>query len=195
LFIRWNTLRSFFDFVGSVLIIFDFGFQVIYLFKFRFYVLEHIIGFTAPGTCRTDEDNRLVGWKGINLFLKFTDGNIDRSLEMAGGKFIRVPHIDQKNALWIFFQDFSKGLNFNRSFFCSGLDGDCSRRCTICFFPGRITGIKDLYIRISQLARLPGGLMAQLSGVTLTVKDHQHIFIGRQFALQLVEFTVRNADG
>jgi hypothetical protein len=37
--------------------------------------------------------------------------------------------------------------------------------------------------------------MAQLSGVTLTVKDHQHIFIGRQFALQFFEFTVRNADG
>jgi hypothetical protein len=35
--------------------------------------------------------------------LEFTDGNVDRSLEMAGGKFIRVSHIYQINALWIFF--------------------------------------------------------------------------------------------
>jgi hypothetical protein len=188
-------LRGFFDFVRSVPIIFDFGFQVIYFFKFRLYVLEHIIGFTASGTRRTDEDNRLAGWKCIDLFLEFTDGNIDRSLEMAGGKFIRVSYIDQINALWIFFQDFSKGPKINRSFLGSGLDGDCSRRCTVCFFPGRITGVKDLYIAISKQARLPGGLMAQLSGVAAAVKDQQHIFIGRQFALQFVEFTVRNADG
>jgi len=157
--------------------------------------LQHIVGFTASGTRRANKDNRLFSWKCINFFLEFTDRNIDRRLEMAGGKFVRVPHIDQINALWIFFQNFSEGLKVNRSFLSSGLDGDCSWRCTVCLCPGRVPGIKDLYIGVSKLARLPGGLMAQLSGVTLTVKDHQHIFIGRQFALQLVKFTVWNADG
>jgi hypothetical protein len=114
---------------------------------------------------------------------------------MAGGKFILVPHIDQINALRIFFYDFAKGLKVNRSFLSSGFDGNRSRRCTVCLFPGRITGIKYLDIGISKLTRLPGGLMAQLSGVAFAVKNHQQIFIGRQFALQFLEFTVRNADG
>ena len=48
---RFHRLLGFFDFVGSVLFIFHLRFQVIDLFQIRFYILEHIIGFTASGSC------------------------------------------------------------------------------------------------------------------------------------------------
>ena len=37
--------------------------------------------------------------------------------------------------------------------------------------------------------------MAQLSGIAAAVKNQQHVLVGRQFALQCFEFTVRNTDG
>ena len=112
-FIRRNTLLVFFDCVGSVFGVFHLSFQVIYFFEIGFYFLEHIKGFAASGTRRTDEDNRLVSRQTINLFFEFTDRNINCGLEMAGGKFIRVSHIDQIYTLGIFFQDFTKGVKIN----------------------------------------------------------------------------------
>jgi len=103
------SLRGFFDLVGPVLAIFHLSFQVVDLFEIRFHVLEHIKGLAASGTGRTDEDNRLVGRKRIYFFLELIDGNIDGRLKVAVGKLIRVPHINQINALRIFFYYFFKG--------------------------------------------------------------------------------------
>ena len=96
-------LFGFLDFIRSVRVKINFSFQVIDLFKFRSHILEHVKGFAASGTGRTDEDNRLVGGKRIYFFLKLIDGNVDGRFKVAGGKLIRVPDIHQINALGIFF--------------------------------------------------------------------------------------------
>jgi hypothetical protein len=47
--------------------------------------------------------------------------------------------------------------------------------------PGRITGIKNLNIGISKLTRLPGGIVAELSGGAAAIENQQRIFILGQF--------------
>jgi hypothetical protein len=123
------------------------------------------------------------------------DGNIDGRLKVAGGKLIRVPRINQIDALRIIFYYFFKGRKVNGSFFSTGFNLNSCRSCTVSLFPGRVTGVKNFSICISKLNRLPGGLMAQLSGVALAVKNYQRTLIGRQFTLEYVKLAVRNADG
>ena len=102
LIIRRNLLLYRFDFIGSVLAVAHFGFQVVHFFEIRFQVLQHVKGFTASGTGGTDEHNGFVYRQRIYFALKLIHGNIDRGLEMTGAILIRIPHIDQIDALWIF---------------------------------------------------------------------------------------------
>jgi len=101
---------------------------------------------------------------------------------MAGGKLIRIPYINKVDALRIILYYFFKCRKVNGAFFSTGFDRNGCRGCTVGLFPGRVTRGKHFDFCVSKLNRLPGGLMAQLSGVALAVKNQRRILISGQFA-------------
>ncbi len=173
----------------------DFTLQVIDLFQGRPQVLQHIVGLTAAGARGTDKYDRLVSRQGCHFLLQIVRGDVDGGFERAFLKLIRIPHIYEHDTARVFIDNLFKCRNVNGPLFGTGLDCSGLFDITGDLFPRGVSGREHAYVFIAKFYRLPGGLVTELSGVSLTVENQRRTFIGGQVALEFVKLAVGDADG